>query len=152
MRWFFFLLPWIELWSLIELGSSTSALFAIGWVFLTLMAGVSLIRAQGMQMLRELQRRSGGQMFGPQLLVDDLALVSAGLLLVVPGLVTDTLAVLFLFAALGRRLLRAMRGGNAAAGPADLDSEQFRSEPGPDKSAVDAEHVTLEGDYRRLDD
>jgi len=134
MRWIFLLLPWIELWTLIELGAATSGLTALAWVFLSLMLGLSLIRRQGMQMLSEMQRQDGVRMLGPQLLADELALVSSGVLLMVPGLITDSLALLFLIGPLRRRVLRAGR----------WDEQP----PSPDGG----EHVTLEGDFRRLDD
>ena len=104
MPWLFLLLPWIELWTLIELGSATSALTALAQVFLTLMFGLGLVRRQGLQMLGEMQRQGG--MFGPQMLMDDLSVVSCGLLLMVPGLVTDTLGVVLLIGPLRRRLMR----------------------------------------------
>ena len=33
MKWLLFLYPWLELWSLIELGTQTSATSAMLWVF-----------------------------------------------------------------------------------------------------------------------
>jgi UPF0716 protein FxsA len=136
MPWIFLLLPWIELWTLIELGAATSALTALAWVFLSLMLGLGLIRRQGMQLLAEMQQQSGGRILSPQLLMDDLGLVSSGLLLMIPGLITDTLAVVFLIGPLRRRLLRAGR----------RDAEVHTS------ATPNEERVTLEGDFRRLDD
>ena len=50
MRVFFLLLPWLELFTLIQLGIETSALTALGYVFLTFLAGLFVLRIQGMGM------------------------------------------------------------------------------------------------------
>lgn len=139
MPWIFLLLPWVELWTLIELGSRTSALTALAYVLLTLVLGMSLIRRQGVSVLRQLQQQGGGSFIGPQLLMDDLALVSCGLLLAVPGLVTDVLAVLFLIGPLRRRLLGSR---------IEVINTGFQSSAAPSGE----EKVTLEGEFKRLDD
>ena len=59
MQWFFLLFPLLELWTLIELGSAYGALAAIGWVVLTIFLGISLIRRQGLSMIRQLQAACG---------------------------------------------------------------------------------------------
>jgi UPF0716 protein FxsA len=134
MPWIFLLLPWIELWTLIELGSATSALTALAWVFLTLMLGLGLVRRQGLRLVAEMQRQGG--LFGPQMLMDDLSVVSCGLLLMVPGLVTDFLGVVLLIGPLRRRLLGSRRRDGGEPGAPGRPGEQ----------------VTLEGEFRRLDD
>ncbi len=109
MPWIFLLLPWLELWTLIELGAATSALTALAWVAVSLVLGVGLIRRQGEGMLRRIQEQQAtGGFFSPQWMMDDLALVGSGLLLMVPGLITDTLAVVFAIAPLRRLLVRSL--------------------------------------------
>ena len=46
MRFFFMLLPWLELFTLIQLGIETSALTAIFYVLATLTLGVLVLRRQ----------------------------------------------------------------------------------------------------------
>ena len=107
MQWIFLLFPLLELWTLIELGSAYGAMVAIGWVVLTIVLGLSLIRRQGLSMIRQIQREAEGGLVGARLLGDDIAVVTSGLLLMIPGLVTDVLAVLVLIGPLRRRLLGA---------------------------------------------
>jgi len=47
MRLFILLLPWLELFTLIELGIRTSALTALAWVLATLLLGLALLQRQG---------------------------------------------------------------------------------------------------------
>jgi UPF0716 protein FxsA len=141
MPWIFLLLPWLELWTLIELGSATSGLTAMAYVFVTLAVGITLIRRQGEGMMSRLREQAQDGLFNPEWLVDDLALVGAGVLLMIPGLITDSLALIFLIAPLRRGLGRLLGVKMVQSG----QSAQFRS-------TDSEEQVTLEGEYRRVDD
>lgn len=137
MRFVFLLLPWLELFTLIQLGIETSALTALAWVFATLFLGLSLLRQQGRGIFQQMNSLQNGQVVGPELFLDEMALGFAGLLLMVPGLITDTLALLVLIAPLRRRIGRLL-GGARVAEPAA-------------RREVDGSH-TIEGSFRRLDD
>ena len=159
MQWFFLLFPLLELWTLIELGSAYGALAAIGWVVLTIFLGISLIRRQGLSMIRQLQADAQGGWITPRLLGDDLAVVTSGLLLIVPGLITDIAAVLVLIGPLRRRLLGVAplayrqspdvtmtREYRAEDGSVYTETRSFSSEEGG------SAHITVEGDFKRVDD
>ena len=129
MRLILLLLPWLELWSLIELGASIGALQALGYVFLTMMLGIWLIRRQGEGMLLRIREEFDGQVIiNPALLADGLVMVFCGLLLVVPGLITDLVGVLLMIGPLRRILLKRHKGADAQAS------------------------ITIEGEFNRLDD
>ena len=145
MPWIFLLLPWIELWTLIELGSEIGGFAALLYVFATLALGLSLLRRQGLAMARKMQQEYGGRMLGPQLLMDDMAIVSCGLLLMIPGLITDFLGLLCLVGPLRRRLLALLGGGPASAATHDSRGNFGSGQP-------PAGGDTLEGEFRRLDD
>jgi hypothetical protein len=85
MRLFIMLLPWLELFTLIQLGIETSALTAIGYVLATLALGVLVLQRQGQGMFERLREAQEGRIIGPQLLLDDMAMGLAGLLLIIPG-------------------------------------------------------------------
>ena len=149
MRWFFLLLPWIELFTLIRLGNRIGALAALAYVFVTFAIGLSIIRLQGVEIMARLRSAQGQVVIG-QLLADDLAVGLAGLLLLIPGLLTDALALLVLVGPVRRRLgawFRAPRRAHAAR-PYKRDASAHR---GPAASA-DRPRETLEGEYRRLAD
>jgi UPF0716 protein FxsA len=147
MQWFFLLLPFFELWTLIELGAATSPLLAVAWVILGVFLGMAMIRRQGLSMLRQVQQDSESGLITPRFLGDDLAVVTSGLLLVIPGLVTDIMAVLVLIGPLRRGLLRVAPVRTTMH--VDMTAGR-RSPPGDDPPAQD--NVTIEGDFRRLDD
>ena len=105
-------------------------------------AGLALLRLQGRDLFNRLREAQEGRLFGPQIFVDDMAVGLAALLLMVPGLITDTLALLVLIGPLRRRLSRWLFGA-----PADEDPY------GPGHTARDWRHdATIEGDYTRVDD
>ena len=140
MRWIFILLPWVELFSLIRLGAEIGAFQTLLYVFVTLMLGLAILRWQGMEVITRMQEAQLGWEVPRQLLVDDLALGLAGLLLAIPGLLTDTLAILVVIPPLLRRLFGA-RSGNGRPPGAD----------GGPRSTSSA-RTTIEGEYRHLDD
>jgi UPF0716 protein FxsA len=143
MRLLLLLLPWLELLTLIQLGVAIGALSALAYVFLTLVAGILLLRLQGRDMFRRLREAQEGRLFGPQIFVDDMAVGLAALLLMVPGMITDIAALLVLFGPLRRRLSRWLFGPREAP---------EGSGPGPDPSGPSSGPTTIEGEWRRVDD
>ena len=137
-------MPWLELLTLIQLGVSIGALTALAYVFLTLVAGIMLLRFQGRDMFVRLREAQDGRIFGPQIFVDDMAVGLAALLLMIPGLITDAAALLVLFGPLRRRLSRWLFGDRsdpgAGRGPGGPE--------GPDPVGP----TTIEGEYRRVDE
>lgn len=137
MRLFLALLPWLELFTLIELGIKTSALAALGYVLFTLLLGLAILQRQGQGMFERLRESQQGRVIGPQLLLDDMALGLAGLLLMIPGLISDFAALIVIIGPLRRRLARWFLGPQPEPYVPERDQ---------------ADHVTLEGQYRRLDE
>ena len=137
MRFFIMLLPWLELFTLIELGIKTSALTALGYVFVTFFLGIVILQRQGQGMFQRLKEAQEGRVLGQQLLLDDVAVGVAGLLLMIPGMITDFSAIFVLIGPLRRRLARGLFGPQPEAYAPERDS---------------GEHETIEGDFRRVDD
>jgi UPF0716 protein FxsA len=137
MRLFIMLLPWLELFTLIQLGIETSALTAIGYVLATLALGILVLQRQGQGMFERLREAQEGRIIGPQLLLDDMAMGLAGLLLIIPGMITDISALLVMIGPLRRRL------ANWIFGPQPEPYAPRRD---------DSSHITIEGNYRRVDD
>lgn len=137
MRLFIVLLPWLELFTLIQLGVKTSALTALGYVLFTLFLGLAILQRQGQGMLERLRQSQEGRVFGPRLLLDDMALGLAGLLLMVPGLISDFAALIVIIGPLRRRLARWFLGPQPEPFAPEREQE---------------EHVIIEGQYRRVDE
>ena len=95
----FTIIPIIEIYLLIEIGSIFGALTAVTLVILTGFLGAFLARMQGMQTLYRIQEslREGRMPSGE--LLDALLIVIAGLVLLTPGFLTDSAGFLLLIPA-----------------------------------------------------
>ena len=95
----FTIIPIIEIYLLIEIGSMFGALVAVTLVILTGFLGAFLARMQGLQTLYRIQEslREGRMPSGE--LLDALLIVIAGLVLLTPGFLTDSAGFLLLIPA-----------------------------------------------------
>ena len=86
--------PFAELWSLIELGVRYGAGTAVLWVLGAIAVGILLLRVVGRVALSHLAAAQREGRLSERLLMDDLSLALVALLLIVPGLVSDAMALL----------------------------------------------------------
>lgn len=107
------LVPLAELWILIEIGKVIGSVPTILLVLGTALLGAMLLRSQGFHILREIRRELAQGLLPGEKLFDGLCVLIGGLLLVVPGLITDLGGFLLLipytrdlFKTLLRRYLR----------------------------------------------
>lgn len=101
----FVLVPIIEMWVLIEVGSVIGALPTIGLVLLTAVIGLALLKQQGFAtLLRARQKMAEGQVPAKEM-VEGIFLAVGGALLLTPGFVTDTLGFFCLIPGLRHLLL-----------------------------------------------
>ena len=149
MKWLLFLYPWVELWSLIELGARTSATTAMLWLLGAGVLGIGLLRLAGRQTLQHLQQAQREGALSQQLLMGKVARLVAGVLLIVPGLISDALAVAVLIAP-----LRILLGKLIVAGSANTQQSHDQWQAGPSgfhkdprTGHLDDEGVTLEGEF-----
>lgn len=141
MKWIVFLYPWLELWSLLALGSRTSAGMAMLWVLAAGVLGVIVIRVAGAQTLGQLRTAQQSGSLQAQLLQDNVALALVGLLLLIPGMVSDALAVLVLIRPLRSLIYRLVAPSGAVNGGFGGGFQHTHS--GDDG-------VTLEGEYEQV--
>ena len=81
----FVIMPVVEMWVLVEVGSEIGALTTIGLVLLTAMLGLALLRQQGVStLMRANQRMQSGQL-PAQEMVEGIFLAVGGALLLTPG-------------------------------------------------------------------
>jgi len=137
MRFAIMLLPWMELFTLIELGVKTSALTAITYVISTLLLGLAIVQRQGRGMFERLRQAQNGRIMGPDLLLDDMAIGFAGLLLMIPGIITDLLALVVMVGPLRRWLARTLLRPPTGVNVPKRDT---------------GSHETIEGVFRHVDD
>ena len=92
----FIALPLIEIYLLIQVGSELGALPAIGLLILAAVLGVLLLRWQGFNLARRL-RETIARGEPPALeALKSVMILGSGILLLVPGFLTDAIALLLL--------------------------------------------------------
>lgn len=100
----FIALPLIEIYLLIQVGSELGALPAIGLLILAAVLGVLLLRWQGFNLARRL-RETVARGEPPALeALKSVMILGSGILLLVPGFLTDAIALLLLIPWVRRRL------------------------------------------------
>ncbi|HOJ75646.1 MAG TPA: FxsA family protein [Phycisphaerae bacterium] len=97
--------PLIELYLLIQIGRATSAFTALTIVILTGVVGAALAKREGLKTYHRIrQELAAGHIPGDHL-VDALMILVAGILLITPGLISDTVGIALLVPHF-RRLVR----------------------------------------------
>lgn len=119
----FVLIPVIELSVLIRVGTILGTWTTIGLVLFTAVLGVSLVRSQGLSTLMQMQQKLARGEAPGQEIVEGMMLAMAGVLLLIPGFVTDFVGLLLLtpltrrpiaallFKRLQLRVVAGLRGG-----------------------------------------
>jgi UPF0716 protein FxsA len=150
MRWIAFLYPMMELWSLIELGARTTAGVALLWVLVAGLVGLAAIRFAGTQVLTRLQAAQREGALQQKLLAGDMALAFAGLLLMVPGLISDSLALLIMVRPF-RRLLGMLMGLRGVKTGAQFTHSFSQSQADAHARSEGGDGVILEGEFQEVD-
>ena len=135
----FLVVPLVEIYVLIEIGSALGAAPTILLVVLTAVIGAALMRAQGIAtLLRARASMAAGEVPAIELLEGAIILV-AGALLLTPGFVTDAAGFVCLVPALRRQLI--VRAVAACTAP------MHRSGADPGRNAR-----IIDGEFRRSED
>jgi UPF0716 protein FxsA len=141
----FVTVPLGELFLLIEVGQAIGALPTIALCLLTAMLGASLLRQQGLQTLARARHNLDRGALPAIELLEAVALIIGGVLLLTPGLVTDVVGFACLIPPTRRFLVQWVLARLAVrVGPSG-------SSQGPGARDGDGGY-TIEGDYARRDD
>jgi UPF0716 protein FxsA len=141
-------LPFLEIMLLILAGQWIGFWATLGLLFLSAIAGMLIIRRQGVAMFgRMFDSMSQGGKAIPSL-VDTYAAMAAGCLLIVPGFITDAIGLALLFPPLRRHLLRSVLPSFAAT----RRPQATPAAAAPPRTSRPAEPIVIEGTYQRLDD
>jgi len=101
----FIAVPLVELALLIKIGQYLGVMGTLGVVVLTGLLGSALAASQGSRALRQIREDMMAGRMPTQSILDGALVLAAGLLLITPGLLTDSVGF-FLLIPPGRRLLR----------------------------------------------
>ena len=139
------LLPIVEIWLLVQIGHHIGVLPTLGMLIATAIIGVQLARAEGLRVLQRLQLQLAERRAPEHELIGAFLVFLGGVLLVVPGVITDVAGILLLLPPtraliarlLRRRWERAIRAGlvvvvqGAPRERRDLDDEIIDVEAEP---------------------
>lgn len=111
MRFFlipFVILPLLELFILIQVGDEIGAAFTIGLVLLTAAVGLALLRQQGYStLMRAREKAAQGQVPAEEML-GGVFVALGGMLLLLPGFITDVIGLCCLLPPLRRLFLKGL--------------------------------------------
>jgi UPF0716 protein FxsA len=102
----FIVVPLVELYLIIEVGSVIGALWTVLLVVLTAVIGVTLLRIQGFNTLNRARQNMEMGTLPAMEMMEGMVLAVGGALLITPGFITDTLGFLCLIPATRRALIR----------------------------------------------
>lgn len=154
----FLLMPLAEIAGFVIVGKAIGVWSTLGLVILTGIAGVLLLRTQGLQILRQLSQEGRHGRDPGEAMVHGAMIVVAALLLLIPGFITDVLGLMlfipavrrWLWSAIGRRVVvtSTTRGRSRAYDAGfdpnarkdrvlDLDDADFQRDPNPSSPWTD---------------
>jgi UPF0716 protein FxsA len=93
----FILVPLLELYILIKIGGYLGAFQTVALVVLTALLGIVLVRLQGLRTLLKIRQSLSQGIVPAEEMVDGVLIFVGGILLIIPGVLTDLFAmVLFI--------------------------------------------------------
>ena len=154
----FIIIPLIELYVIITVGEQIGAFWTIVLVLLTAVIGVNLLRFQGMSTLTRAQMNMARGQVPAMEMMEGVALAAAGIMLITPGFITDTLGFLLLIPVSRRAIIkffiaRSTVRTNFSDNTGDFQSSNPAQDPPSDSADGSKKKVgrTIEGEYRRED-
>jgi len=131
-------LPVLEIATFIEVGGAIGVWPTIGLVILAFFVGSALIRARGQATLARVEASLARHESPMPEVLNGMAVMLAGVLFVIPGFVTDAIALVLLVPALRALLARALWGTLARSGRVTTWAEHH------------AGGVVIEGEFREM--
>ncbi len=142
----FIAVPIVEIWVLIEVGSSIGVLNTLLLVILTAVIGTVMLRLQGLSILTRVRSQLAANQLPASEMLEGVFLLVGGALLLTPGFVTDAIGFLCLLPVTRAMVVRAM---------VERFSVRGYTSPPPDGERIHAgrfrevDSNTIEGEYRR---
>ncbi|HHH43466.1 MAG TPA: FxsA family protein [Gammaproteobacteria bacterium] len=138
----FLLIPLVEIYFLIQVGSVIGAIPTVALVVFTALLGAMLLRLQGLTTLQRTRSALAQGQIPATEMFEGVLLVFAGALLLTPGFVTDTIGFLFLVPPVRKAVIHWFL---------KKSSISVQRPGGPSRPAGSGPY-TIEGEYRREDD
>ncbi len=159
----FILVPILEIYLLISVGSVIGAGSTIFLVLLTAVIGTLLLRHQGLYTMTKAQQQIAAGEMPTQAMFEGILLLLSGALLLTPGFFTDSLGLLLLIPAVRQALMAgllrrvvsgAVNGVHRQGGaPHQTRTDHAAERPQAGRERGQAHTpTTIEGEYTHLDD
>jgi UPF0716 protein FxsA len=91
-----FIVPLLELYILIKIGGYLGAFQTVALVVLTALFGIVITRIEGLRKLQQIKQSLSQGIVPAEEMVDGVLIVVAGILLIIPGVLTDLFALVLL--------------------------------------------------------
>jgi UPF0716 protein FxsA len=140
----FILIPILEIYLFIQVGSHIGALNTILIVLITAVIGVALLRQQGLSTLQKVQDQMRQGELPATSMLEGMLLFFAGALLLTPGFFTDSIGLLLMIPPLRKAI--ALWLLERSGWIVQMQSRTVHTEHS------ERDTHTLEGDYRRRDE
>ena len=156
----FIIVPLIELYFIIKVGGAIGAFWTVLLVIMTAVIGLNLLRVQGMSTLIRAQRNMAQGQVPAMEMMEGIALAVAGVLLIIPGFITDSIGFLCLIPASRRAIIRFLMARGTAVARFDAQSTSWQAghhrqhdvtPKASDSKPTKKVGRTIEGEYRRED-
>jgi UPF0716 protein FxsA len=92
----FILVPLLELYILIKIGGYLGAFQTVALVVFTALLGIVLVRFEGLKTLQQIRQSLSKGIVPAEEMVDGVLIFIGGILLIIPGLLTDLFALVLL--------------------------------------------------------
>lgn len=152
----FIAIPLVELYFILVVGDIIGAFWTVILVLLTAIIGVNLLRIQGMSTLARAQRNMAQGAIPALEMMEGVALAIAGVLLITPGFITDSIGFLLLIPASRQVIIRfIMARATVYTGStgfhSSVEKPSDKSQSASAKTTRNKVGRTIEGEYRRED-
>ncbi|MFQ5644989.1 MAG: FxsA family protein [Thiogranum sp.] len=138
----FLLIPLVEIYFLIQVGSVIGAIPTVALVVFTALLGAMLLRLQGLTTLQRTRSALAQGQVPAMEMFEGVLLVFSGALLLTPGFVTDAIGFLFLVPPFRKYIIHWFLSRSTI----------YTRQPGDIPGAPGSGPHTIEGEYRREDD
>lgn len=142
----FTLIPVLEIYLLIQLGSRIGVMMTIGIVVATGVIGAYLARTQGLLTVLKMQKTLRAGQIPAEEMIDAVLIALAGVVLLTPGFITDVMGMILLFPftrrALKHRLIKKWQGVRV-----QTNRYQTTKNFHPSENTSQEEPTIIEGSY-----
>ena len=146
----FIIVPLVELYLIIEVGSVIGALWTVFLVVMTAVIGVTLLRIQGFNTLNRARHNMEAGTLPAMEMMEGMMLAVGGALLITPGFITDTLGFLCLIPVTRRAMIAYLMRRST------IRAQTYYTRGSGHSNGAQREHGhhqgrTIEGDFQRKD-